>query len=296
MTASRREALVAPADLTRFLLAFGLVPLLFARIDVALVDPPWSFALTPGWSTGQLVVIVGAGALLGVTSGRPAQGLAAVTFGVLAGLALDLWLFAGDVAPGFQTFVTLLPADEWRSRVTVAALVLALAIAAGFVAGVLVRRFVSERPPRPFGRPMGSETAAIGLAVVGGPILAVVIGIGFSSSALVVPDGSQTQAVTVSNAAIAVEPTTLRPGPTRFRCQVTADAISEWTRLVVVPETADIDSILPSIEDVSTCGYYTGIDTWGPIADLRPGRYVWIQIDQSGPRVLAMSPEITVAP
>jgi len=56
MIAGPRQPIVAPADLIRFV-AFGMVPLLFPK-SLARDVPPWSFALTPTWSTEQLVFIL----------------------------------------------------------------------------------------------------------------------------------------------------------------------------------------------------------------------------------------------
>ena len=85
MSAGARPPLVASLDLARPLVAFGLVPILFVGLG-----PPWSFALTPTWSNQQLVIIASAGVGLGAIAGRPAQGLAGVTLGILPGLAVDL--------------------------------------------------------------------------------------------------------------------------------------------------------------------------------------------------------------
>ena len=181
LIAGPRAPIIAPADLTRFLVAVGLVPLL-----LVIVGPPWSFALTPSWTIQQLVVIALAGVGLGVTSARPAQGLAGVTLGILVGLAVDLWWLAGWVGPFDQGFVTLLPRSEWRSRLIGAALSLLGVISAGYLVGAVVLRPLRDRSPRELRRPTVAEAVAVGLAVVGAPVLALVMASAAASSALVV--------------------------------------------------------------------------------------------------------------
>jgi len=295
--AGRRLPIVAPADLTRFLVAFGLVPLLLAR-DFARDVPPWSFALTPTWSTEQLVFTALAGAVLGVTSGRPAHGLAGVALGILLGLAADLWWLADQVRPYDQTFVTMLPQAEWHSRLTGSALTLFGAVSAGFLVGAVVRRLVRDRSGSPLRRPTRSEGIAIGLAVIGGQLLALGIASVSASSALLVPDGSQVQTVSVSAGAITIDPAVLRPGPTRFRCQFALDAAPGWAYLVAIPDGADVEAVSPTYDKAEPyCGPEPGKVTWGTIVDLRPGRYAWKQLDVQTevPRTIATSPIIVVA-
>lgn len=180
------RAIVTPADVTRFLVAVGLVPLLLASEFVGRIGPPaqeyepavvndptWSFALTPTWSLEQLVFIGLAGAVLGWTAGRSAQGLAAVGLGILLGLSADLWWLAGFVTPDDQSFVTMLPQAEWRSLFIGSALGLLAALAGGFLAGVVARRLMRHRLRRSLRRPGGPEAVAIGLAVIGTPLLAL---------------------------------------------------------------------------------------------------------------------------
>jgi hypothetical protein len=294
--APARRPIVAPVDLTRFLVAFGLVPLLFAR-EFERDVPPWSFALTPSWATGQLVFIALAGAVLGVTSSRPAHGVAAVALGVLLGLVADLWWFASWVKPYDQTFVTMLPHAEWRSRLTVSALALLGSVSAGFVVGAVVSRLVPDPTGFRLRRPTSSEAVAFGLALVGGPILALGIVLAAASSALVVPVGAQVETVSISAGSIAVDPAILRPGSTRFRCQFAVDAAPGWASLVAVPEGGDLDPVAPSVDEAS-CGFEPGTVTWGTIADLQPGRYVWKQLDLQSEvaRTIAISPVVIVSP
>lgn len=288
-----RQPTVAPADLARFLVAFGLVPLLLVRDS-----PPWSFALTPTWSTEQLVFIALAGGVLGVTSGRPAQGLAGVTLGILLGLAFDLWWLAGWVTSYDQTFVTMLPQAEWHSDVTRSALALLGGISVGFMVGAAVKRLIRDPSATRLRRPTRSEAVAVGLAVIIAPLLAVTIASAAASSALLVPDGAQVQTVWVSAGTITVEPVTLRPGPTRFRCHFAPDAPSEWARLLARPPGVDVEVASPSFEDLSACGFEPGSVTWGTVTDLQPGRYVWTQIDMRTEvlQTIATSSVFVVAP
>jgi hypothetical protein len=312
LNAGWRQPIVAPADLTRFFVAFGLVPLLLASQFVGRIGPPaavgepsivgglpWSFALTATWSLEQLVFIVLAGAVLGVTSGRPAQGLAAVGLGSLLGMAADLWWFAGWVRPEDQTFVTMLPQAEWRSRLTGSALGLIGGVSTGFVIAAVVRWLIRHRPRLSLRAATRSEFAAAGVAVIGGPLLALWIASAAASSALVVPDGAPVQMVWVSGGAIAVDPAVLRAGPTRFRCQYALDATPVWAYLIPLPNGVELDAVSPSFPDYrSACGQEPGKVTWGGVADLQPGRYVWVQIDNSTDvqRTIATSPAVVVTP
>jgi hypothetical protein len=260
---------------------------------------PWSFALTPGWSLGQLIVIVLAGVALGVTSDRPAHGLAAVTLGVLLGLAVDIWWLAGFVEPYDQAFVTMLPQAAWRSDMIRAALTMFGLVTAGFATGVVARRFLRGRSgsaARP--RPTGSEAVALGVALIFGPLLAVGIASAAASSALVVPDAAQVQTVEVSNGAITVDPVVLRPGQWRFRCHFGADAAPDWARLVAVPEGVEPDTVTATSDnEYSWCGQTPGRSSWGAIGDLQPGRYMWIQFEPTEiPRILARSRAFVVMP
>jgi hypothetical protein len=296
LTAAPAARIVAPPDLARFLVAFGLVPLLFVTVDPALVDPPWSFVLTPAWSSTELLVIAAAGGAMGVTSGRPAQGLAAVTLGVLCGLAVDLWWFADQVTPSDQAFVTMLVSDEWRSRAAGSAAVLAGAIATGFTLGALIRWVVGRDRFAALRRPTRSEAVAIVMAAIGGPVLALVIASAGAASPIVVADGAQVQVVLVMADSIEVDTATMRPGPTHFRCQFAPDATSEWTRLVVARPIVDIESDEIGADDLSLCGPRAGREAWGPVAELPPGRYMWIQWDPQAPRLNATSSVFVVGP
>lgn len=298
MNAGPRHPIVPPADLTRFLVAFGLVPLLLAR-DFQRDVPPWSIALTPTWSMDQLAFIGLAGTVLGVTSGRPAQGLAGVTLGVLMGLAADLRWLAGWVTPYDQSFVTMLPQAEWHSRMTESSLALLGAVSAGFLIGAVVRRLIQDRSGSPLRPPSGTEAVAVGVAVIGAPLLALGIVAAAASSALVVPDGAQVQTVRVSAEAITMDLPVLRPGPTRFRCHFGPDAKPVWAYLISVPEDAEVQPTPPTFDDYdSSCGLEPGSLSWGTIADLQSGRYVWAQIDRSttDPRTITTSPIFVVAP
>ncbi len=318
MSGGLRHPIVPPADLTRFLVAFGLVPLLFANTKASpplseghTLSLPWSFALTPTWSMDQLAFIGLAGVVLGVTSGRPAQGLAAVTLGILLGLAADLWWLAGWVTPYEQRFVSMLPPTEWRSRSAESALVLLGVVAGAFLVGAVVRRLIRDRSRPSLRRPTGSQLVAVGLAVIGGPVLALGIAAAAASSALLVPDGAQVQTVRVSAGAITVDPAVLRPGPTRFRCLFALEAALGWAYLVPVPEGVDVEAASHTFAEAfeaassqnfgvsdASCGPYPGTVTWGTPADLHPSRYIWLQDDAQSevPRPIATSPVVIVAP
>lgn len=293
MIARPRQPIDAPADVTRLLVAFGLVPLLLGQVDPGLTSPPWSFALAPTWSIAQLGLIALAGAVLGVTSSRPAHGLAGVTLGILLGLAADLWWLAGQVTPDDQAFVSFLSPTVWRSSLTGSALALFGAVSAGFLVGVVVRRLRQGRSGPPLRRPTGSEAAAIGVGVISGPLLALAIASAGASSALLVPDGAQVQTIGVSAGSITVDPVILRAGPTRFRCQLATDATS--AEALLLPE--GVDPVTVETNPYPHCGSsQSGSLTWGTVADLHPGRYVWQQIDPTGPRTIATSPVVVVAP
>jgi hypothetical protein len=312
LNAGSRQPIVAPADLTRFFVAFGLAPLLLASQFVGRTGPPaavgepailgglpWTFALTATWSLEQLVFIILAGAALGLTSGRPAQGLAAAGLGILLGMAADLWWFAGWVRAEDQTFVTMLPQAEWRSRLIASGLGLIGAVSAGFVIAAVGRWFARHRPLVSLRTATRSEFASVGVAMIGGPLLALGIASAAASSALVVPDGAQVQMVWVSGDAIAVDPAVLRIGPTRFQCHYAFDATPAWAYLVPLPNGVDIGADSPSLPDYrSACGQDPGKVTWGTIVDLRPGRYVWMQIDNTTEvqRTISTSPVVVVTP
>lgn len=290
-----RRPVIAPADLTRFFVALGLVPFLL----VVTGGPPWSFALTPTWSQGQLVLIIVAGAVLGWTSDRPAHGLAAIGLGILLGLAADLWWFAGWVRPEDQSFVSMLPQAEWRSRLTGSALGLIGGVSAGFVTAVVARWLIRRRPGASLRTATRTDFAAIGVAVIGGPLLALGIASAAASSALVVPDGARVQTVWVSDGAIAVDPAVLRAGPTRFRCHYTIDATLAWTYLVPLTNGVDVGAVFASFPDYqSVCGQEPGSAIWGGATDLQPGQYMWVQIDNSTAalRAIVNSPIVTVTP
>lgn len=294
MIAQRPAPIVAPADLARCFLAVGLVPLL-----LVLDRPPWSFTLTPGWSVQQLAVIAVAGVGLGLLPGRPAQGIAAVALGSLIGLGFDLWWLAGWVKPYDQDFVTTLGVDAWRSSLLWAALALWAVVSAGFVAGVIVSRQVRRDFPAERPRLTRAEATALGFAVIGVPLLAAGLATTAASSGLVAADDVQTQSVWISRDAIALDPLSLRPGPTRFRCHVAPDATREWARLIARPEGGSGQALPAFPEDFSACSAYEpGSEVWGTVADLRPGRYVWAQYayGETSVRPITMSPAFVVGP
>lgn len=297
MSLPSRGLTVAPADVAQFLVAFSLVPLVLAWDFVRNVAP-WTFGLTPSWSSEQLGFFVLAGAILGLTSSRAATGLAAVAIGSLLGLAADLWWLAGFVRPEDQGFVSLLPQVEWRSRMEGSALALVGAVCAGFSIGAAVRWWARGRSRGPVRRPAGASLVALGVTAIGGPILALAITSSAASSGLVVPDGSQVQTVRFSAGAISVDPAALRPSATRFRCLYGPDAEPWGALLVAIPDDSDVLA-LPLLQDYhATCE--TGVNDvrWGTVADLRPGRYAWQQIDNSAEtwRVIATSQVIVVMP
>lgn len=298
---SMSKPLIVPADLARFLVAFGLPPLLLAR-EFARGLPPWTIALTPGWSADQIIVSGLVAAVLGATTPRPAHGLAAVALGTLLGLAADLWWFAGWVQPDDQAFVTMLPRAEWQSRMTMAALLLLASVGAGFLLGATVRVARHDRPGISVRRPTRPEVLAVGLAVIGGWILALGLGATAATSPLVVPDGAQIQTVVLSAGAITVEPADLRPGPTRFRCQFRfgVDAPAFEALLVAIPVGADPASLTPPFNSWDgSCGPSDyEVTQWGTVGDLRSGRYVWVQIDNSSEvqRTVATSGVVAVSP
>lgn len=269
------------------------MPLVLAR-DFSRNVPPWSFALTPTWSPEQLAFIALAGAVLGLTSGRAALGLAGVALGTLLGLAADLWWIAGFVRPEDQAFVTLLPQAEWRSRLIGSALALLGVVCAGFVVGAGVRWLIRDRSGPSLRRPAGPELVAVLVAVIGGPLLALGIASAAASSGLVVPDGAQVQTVSVSAGAITVDPAILRPGPTRFRCHYGLDAAPGYAYLGD-PEDAAVSA---AFDFLAACGFEPGVVMWGTIVDLQPGRYVWqqINVETELPRTVATSPIFVVAP
>jgi len=290
---------MAPADVARFLIAFGIAPLVLVSSGLTGDGRTWSFVLTPGWSFGQLFLIALAGTALGATSGRPAHGLAAVTLGTLLGLGADLWWLAGFVKPYDQTFVTTLPLAVWRSDMVRAALAMLGLVIAGYATGAVARRFLMRAyglTARP--RPTNDDAVALGVAFVGGSLLAVGITVAAASSALVVPDGAQIQTVDVSRGNISMDPTTLRSGQWRFRCHFGDDAAPEWARLVAVPENGELDlGAFPLDEEYSACGQTPGSTTWGTVGELQPGRYVWIQFDPTEfRRLIATSSPFVVVP
>ena len=299
MSAARPQPVVAQADVTRFLIALGLAPLVLVSSGLTGDGATWSFVLTPSWSFGQLTVIAVAGVALGVTSDRPAHGLAGVTLGVLVGLAIDLWWLAGFVKPYDQDFVTMLPQEAWRSDMLWAALTMVGLVTAGFATGTLVRRLRrvgSGSTAR--SRPSGVEAVALIAVFVGGPLLAVGLASAAASSALVVPGGAQIQTVEVSRGAITVDPTALPSGQWRFRCHFGADAAPEWARLVAAPEGVELDVVAATSDgEVSACGQTPDSSSWGTVADLQPGRYRWIQYEPTEvPLILATSRAFVVVP
>jgi hypothetical protein len=288
---------VAPADVAQLLFGFGLVPLVLAR-DFVRDVPPWSFGLTPGWAAEQLGFFVLAGAILGLTSSRPATGLAAVAIGILLGLAADLWWLTGFVRPEDQDFVSLLSQAEWRSRLIVSALALVATVSAGFSVGAVVRRLVRDRSRRPRLRPAATDLVAVGVALIGGPLLAFGIASAAASSALVVPDGSQVQTVRFSAGTITVDPSVLRPGQTRFLCLFEPDSEVWGALLVAIPEGTDVGTLPPIPDYHATCDPGAVDASWGTVAELGPGQYAWQQIDNSAEiwRVIATSPVVVVTP
>jgi hypothetical protein len=298
MKAAADAPIIRPADLTTFLISFGLAPLLLAREFQRDLSPA-SFALTPMWSIDQLAFVGVAGAGFGLMSSRPAQASAGIALGIMLGLGADLWWLGGWVTPDDQSFVSMLSQAEWRSRLTMSALQLLGVAGLGFLVGTVLRLRLRGRPGR---RPARSELAAIAVAVIGGPILALAIASIGASSALLVPDGTQVQRLKVGAGAMTVEPVILHPGPTRFQCHFAADALPASAYLLAIPEAAAVEPTSPSFDDVaSSCGPEPGRVTWGPVGDLPPGRYVWKQIDDqidfsTDPRTIAMSPVVVVAP
>jgi len=273
------------------------VPLVLAR-DFVRDVPPWSFGLAPSWSAEQLGFFVLAGAILGLTSSRPATGLLGVAIGSLLGLAVDLWWLTGFVRPEDQAFVSLFPQAEWRSLLSGSALALVGAVSAGFSVGAAVRWLVRGRSRSRRRRPASASLVALGVTLIGGPLLALAIASAAASSALVVPDGSQVQIVGFSAGAISIDPATLRPGATRFLCRYAPDAEPWGALLVTIPDGSDVEALLPIQDYHATCDAGDRDTRWGTIADLRPGQYAWQQIDNSAEtwRVIAMSPVIVVTP
>jgi hypothetical protein len=291
MTGPERSPGNAPLDVARFLVAFGLVPVLLVRSN-----PIWSFALDPTWSTGQLAFMALAGLVVGLGGGRLSFGLAGITIGALLGLGVDVAYLAGWVKPYDQTFVSLLPAAEWRSRLLVSALLLAGTAAASFTIGWVASRLVREhRAPR-LRRPAGSDVIAVALAVIAAPLLALGIATD-TGAALVVPEGAQVQTIRVSAGSITADPLVLRPGQTRFLCNYSGDAAPAWTYLSAIAESGDPETAT-RLDEASNCGFEPGSVSWATVADLRPGRYVWDQRDNytEPVRIIATSPVVVVTP
>jgi hypothetical protein len=294
LTGPERSPGIAPLDVARFLVAFGLVPVLLVRSN-----PTWSFALDPTWSTGQLAFIALAGLVLGLGGGRLSFGLAGITIGALLGLGVDVAYLAGWVKPYDQTFVSLLPAAEWRSRLLVSALLLAGTAAASFAIGWVASRLIRERRARRAPRsrrPAASDAIAITLAVVAVPLLALGIATD-TGAALVVPEGAQVQTIRVSAGSITADPLVLRSGPTRFLCIYSSDAAPAWTYFSAIAESGDAETAT-RLDEASNCGFEPGSVSWGTVADLRPGRYAWDQRDNytEPVRIIATSPVVVVTP
>ncbi len=231
MTGRRPAPLVAPIDLARFLLAVGLAPLL-----LVLDRPPWSFTLTPDWSVQQLAVIAIAGVGLGLLPGRPAQGLAAVGFGSLTGLAFDLWWLAGWVKPYDQDFVTTIAVDAWRQSLISAGSALVGVLWAGFLVGAIVARVVRGGALPERRRPTRAEATAAGLAVIGAPLLvaglAMMAGSSGARHARRRPDPVGLDLARGDRAGSALAQT----WPDALPCHVAPDAIPEWARLIARPD------------------------------------------------------------
>jgi hypothetical protein len=291
LTGPERSPGIAPLDVARFLVALGIVPVLLVRSN-----PTWSFALDPTWSTGQLAFIALAGLVLGLGGGRLSFGLAGITIGALLGLGVDVAYLAGWVKPYDQAFVSLLPAAEWRSRLLVSALLLAGTAAASFAIGWVASRLVRERRTPRLRRPAGSDVIAVTLAVVAVPLLALGIATD-TGAALVVPEGAQVQTIRVSAGSITADPLVLRPGQTRFLCTYSGDAAPTWTYLSAIAESGDPETAT-RLDEASNCGFEPGSVSWGTVADLRPGRYVWDQRDNytEPVRIIATSPVVVVTP
>jgi hypothetical protein len=267
------------------------VPVLLVRSN-----PTWSFALDPTWSTGQLAFIALAGLVLGLGGGRLSLGLAGITIGALLGLGVDVAYLAGWVKPHDQTFVSLLPAAEWRSRLVESALLLAGVAAGCFVIAWAASWLVRERRAPDLRRPAGSDLIAVALAVVAVPLLTLGIAAD-TGAALVVPEAAQVQTIRVSAGSITADPLVLRPGPTRFLCAYSGDAASAWTYLTAPAESGDAGTAT-RLDYASACGFEPGTMSWGTVADLRPGRYVWEQRDNTAEpvQIIATSPVVVVTP
>jgi len=290
--------LVVPGDVALFLVAFGVVPLVLAILSPhesqrGTVEP-LSFAQVPTWSITQVVAFVLAGGLLGWSATRLARGLAAVGLGIVLGLAVDLWWFAGWVE---RSGPSTLPEGEWLASLAASALILVGALYAGFALSAVARRLT--RGGRSLGSPTKPDLVAAAVALVAVPLLALTVAAAAASSPLVAPRGGQIQTVRVSAGAIDVEPAALRAGPTRFRCEFGSDAIlSSSANLFPISEGTDVNAVSPlSEESASSCGPQIGT-SWGTAAVLEPGRYVWMQFDfaRDVPAVAGLSQVVVVTP
>ena len=298
MTVRRPSRAVVPGDVAMLLVGFGIVPLVLSFLSPA--DPermgraPWSFALVASWSVAQLGAVLVAGGVLGWITNRGAHGLAAVATGVCLGLGADLWWFAGWAERGV---VSTLPQEEWRARMTVAALALVGAVSAGYAIAAAARRLARRLPV--VGDATASGLLAIAVALVGAPLAAVAVAATAASSPLVVQPGTQVQAVRVSSAAIEAQPVDLQVGPTRVLCEFAPDAAAEWALLV--PYGLDLETLSESADAiVLSCSPAPGEAAWASGAELQPGRYAWLLVeidDRTGEfDPIATSPPVVVTP
>ena len=197
-TGDGHRAVSIPA-LGRYLLIFG--------IGVAAGAPtlgavPWP---SPPSTAVSLLVLVASGMILAATRTR-IRGLAALYLGLLAGLALVLWLRISLAESGLGGMRSLTPVGEWRVGCAASVAAGMISASLGYVVGG--RRSDAGRQARP--------VVVLGASVPGSAVFATVLAIYLGTTALVIPEGAVILHVTVTDGKVALDPATIPAGEVHF--------------------------------------------------------------------------------
>jgi hypothetical protein len=165
---------------------------------------PWS---NPVAALVSLVALAAIG-FLPVATRTGIAGVAAVSVGLLAGLAVATWFRISASEAGWGGFRSTEAVFDWRLAYAASVAAGLFAVAVGYVgAGRLAGRVTRE--PRRSWRLLGG--ALLASIVVGGSLAFVL-----SSSALVIPEGSVILRVTITNGMISLEPAAVPAGEVHF--------------------------------------------------------------------------------
>lgn len=185
-----------------WLLAVGALAVPVGALTLGLA--PWSSLV----AAVVLLLVLAVVGLVPVATRTGVSGLAAVSVGLLAGMAVATWFRTSASEAGWGGFRSIEPVASWRLEYAACVAAGLFAVAVGYVvAGTLAGR--NDREPHRSWRLLG--VALVGSIVVGGSLAAVL-----GSSALVIPEGSVILHVTMTDGMISVEPAAVPAGEVHF--------------------------------------------------------------------------------